>query len=114
MGTFTVFKHHIDTGNSKPIKQYMRQTPLGYANEEKQHLEKPLKAGMIEPTCCCCLPTLLTLVCGGVGVVESDHPAFGSPASLSNHLASSSITPAGSVHKSRGDNVVRMWVQLKR
>ena len=23
-------------------------------------------------------------------------------------------TPAGSVHKSRGDNVVRMWVQLKR
>ena len=24
------------------------------------------------------------------------------------------VTPAGSVHKSRGDNVVRMWVQLKR
>ena len=23
-------------------------------------------------------------------------------------------TPVGSVHKSRGDNVVRMWVQLKR
>ena len=23
-------------------------------------------------------------------------------------------TPAGSVHKSRGDNVVRMWVMLKR
>ena len=33
---------------------------------------------------------------------------------LSFHLASSSITPAGSVHKSRGDSVVRMWVQLKR
>ena len=29
-------------------------------------------------------------------------------------LASSAVTPAGSVHKSRGDNVVRMWVQLKR
>ena len=27
--------------------------------------------------------------------------------------ASSSITPAGSVHKFRGDNVVGMWVQLK-
>ena len=36
---------------------------------------------------------------------ESDHAVFGPPASLSLHLASSSITPAGSVHKSRGDNV---------
>ena len=46
--------------------------------------------------------------------VESDHPAFGPPASLSLHLAISSMTPAGSVHKSRGDNVVHMWVQLNR
>ena len=38
---------------------------------------------------------------------ETDHPASGPP-------ASSSITPKGSVHKSRGDNVVCMWVQLKR
>ena len=45
---------------------------------------------------------------------EFDHPAFGLPASFSLHLASSSITPAGSVHKSRGDSVVHMWVQLKR
>ena len=44
---------------------------------------------------------------------ESDHPAFGPPASLSLNLASSSITSAGSVHKSRGDSVVRMLVQLK-
>ena len=36
---------------------------------------------------------------------ESYHPTFGPPASLSLYLASSSITPAGSVHKSRGDNV---------
>ena len=61
--------------------------------------------------CCCCLPNPLTLVCGGG---ESDHPAFGPPASLSVHLASNSITPTGSVHKSRGDSVVRMWVKLKR
>ena len=47
-------------------------------------------------------------------VGESDVPACGSPASFSVHLASSAVTPAGSVHKSRGDNVVRMWVQLKR
>ena len=47
-------------------------------------------------------------------VGESDHPAFGPPVSLSLHLASSSITPAGSVHKSRGYSVMRMWVKLKR
>ena len=39
---------------------------------------------------------------------ESDPPAFNPPAGLSLHLASSSITPAGSVHKSRGDSVVRV------
>ena len=50
-GTFTAVKHHIDTGNSKPIKQRMRLTPLEYANEEKEHLEKLLKAGVIEPSC---------------------------------------------------------------
>ena len=47
-------------------------------------------------------------------VGESDHPAFCPPASLSLHLGSSSITPVGSVHKSKCDNVVHMWVQLKR
>ena len=45
---------------------------------------------------------------------ESDVPACGPPASFSGHLASSAVTPAGSVHKSRGDNVVHMWVKLKR
>ena len=48
IGTFTAVKHHID-GNSKPIKQRLRRTPLGYANEEHDHLEKLLKAGVIEP-----------------------------------------------------------------
>ena len=32
LGTFTAVKHHNDTGNSTPIKQSMRRTPLGYAN----------------------------------------------------------------------------------
>ena len=50
--------------------------------------------------CCCCLPTPSI----------SYIPACGPPASFSVHLASSGVTPAGSVHKSRGDNVVRMWV----
>ena len=33
---------------------------------------------------------------------------------LSFHLASSSITSAGSGHKCSGDNVVRIWEKLKR
>ena len=35
LSTFTAVKHLIDTGNSRPIKQRMRRTPLGYANEEQ-------------------------------------------------------------------------------
>ena len=51
IGTFTAVKHQIDTGNYRRIKQRMRRTPLGYANEEQDHLEKLLKAGVIEPSC---------------------------------------------------------------
>ena len=45
---------------------------------------------------------------------ESDLPEYGPPASFSVHLASSALTPSGSVHTYRGDNVVCIWVQLKR
>ena len=45
---------------------------------------------------------------------ESDHHASGPSANLSHHLASSSTIPSWSVYKSRGDNVMRMWVELKR
>ena len=55
---------------------------------------------------CCCLPTPMTLAIGR----ESDVPACGPPASFSVHLANSAVIPAGSVQKSRGDSVVRMWV----
>ena len=51
----------------------------------------------------------MTPASGGVRSSACDPPA-----SFTVHLASSAVTPAGSVHKSRGDNVVRMWVQLKR
>ena len=53
---------------------------------------------------CCCLPTPLTLVCGVSPIIPLlvQQPAY------------PSITPARSVHKSRGDNGVCMWVQLKR
>ena len=54
----------------------------------------------------------MTLASGGGG--EPDVPACGPPTSFSVHLASSEVTTAGSVHKSRGYNVVCMWVELKR
>ena len=50
---------------------------------------------------CCCLPTSMALASGRG---ESNLPACGPPASFSVHLASSAVTPVGSVHKSRGDN----------
>ena len=58
------------------------------------------------PRCCLflCLSSPLTLVCGGSPFIPL----------LVHQPASLSITPTGSVHKSRGDRVVRMWVQLKR
>ena len=43
-------------------------------------------------------------------VGESDFVACGPSASFSVHLDTSPVTPAVSGHKSRGDNVVRMWV----
>ena len=51
----------------------------------------------------------MTLASGGVRC-----SACGQPASFTVYLASSAVTPAGSVHISRGDNVVPTWVQLKR
>ena len=57
--------------------------------------------------CCCCLPIPMTLA-------SVWSPVCGPSASFSVHLASSAVTPAGSVHKSMGDNVVCRWVQLKR
>ncbi|XP_046365604.2 uncharacterized protein LOC124141619 [Haliotis rufescens] len=50
LGNFTALEHTIDTGNAKPIKQRMRRTPLGFAEEEEAHLTKMLKAGVIQPS----------------------------------------------------------------
>ena len=58
---------------------------------------------------CCCLPTPTALASGGIRCSR-----FWSTSQLIYPLAISSIIPAGSVHKSRGDSVVHMWVQLKR
>ena len=56
---------------------------------------------------CCCLPTPMALASGGspmfpLVVHQPTYPSIW-PA----------VTPAASVHKSRGDNVVRMWVHFR-
>ena len=55
---------------------------------------------------CCCLPTAMW--------GETDLSICGPPASFSVHPVSSAVTPVGSVHKSRGDNVMHMCAQSKR
>ena len=48
LGTFDAMEHEIDTGDARPIKQGIRRTPACFANEEEGHLQKMLKAGVIE------------------------------------------------------------------
>ncbi len=50
LGCFTAIKHHIDTGDTKPIKQRMHRTPLGFEQEEQKHLESMLEAGVMSPS----------------------------------------------------------------
>lgn len=51
MGDFTEVRHKIDTDVAKPVKQKIRRTPMGFAEEEKAHLDKMLKADVIQPSC---------------------------------------------------------------
>lgn len=48
LGNFTGIQHNIDTGKAKPVKQRMRRTPVCFAAEEEAHLQKMLKAGVIQ------------------------------------------------------------------
>lgn len=50
LGHFTAVHHSIDTGDAKPVKQKMRRTPIHFVGEEKKHLEKMLKSGVIRPS----------------------------------------------------------------
>lgn len=50
LGNFTTIEHSIDTGDSRPIKQRLRRTPVCYVDEEEKHLNKLLGAGVIEPS----------------------------------------------------------------
>ena len=50
LGNFEAMKHGIDTGNHPPVKLKMRRTPLNFVDEEKNHLEKMERAGVIKPS----------------------------------------------------------------
>ena len=50
LGEFTAVEHGIDTGTATPVKQRLRRTPLSFADEEEAHLQKMLKAGVIQPS----------------------------------------------------------------
>ena len=48
IGNFTELYHWIPTGDAKPIKQFMRRTPLHFQDEEKKHLDAMFQAGVIQ------------------------------------------------------------------
>jgi len=50
LGCMKGVKHHIDTGAARPVAERMRRTPLGFADEERAHLELMLKNGIIRPS----------------------------------------------------------------
>ncbi|ELT97814.1 hypothetical protein CAPTEDRAFT_217211 [Capitella teleta] len=50
LGRFEGIKHGIDTGGMSPIKQRMRRTPLGFAEEEDKYFYSMLKHGIIRPS----------------------------------------------------------------
>ncbi|VDI22972.1 Hypothetical predicted protein [Mytilus galloprovincialis] len=50
LGNFSAIEYQIDTAGHPPIKQRMRRTPIGFAQEEETHLKKMLEAGVIQPS----------------------------------------------------------------
>ena len=50
LGAFDTNKHTIDTGDSAPVKQRMRRTPIHFREEEDWHLDKMIQAGVIRPS----------------------------------------------------------------
>ncbi|XP_069125464.1 uncharacterized protein [Argopecten irradians] len=42
--------HKIDTGTEEPIRQRMRRTPAPFQEQEREHLDKMLVAGVIQPS----------------------------------------------------------------
>ena len=68
LGNFTEIEHRIDTKDAAPVKLRMRRTPACFVDEEKEHLDKMLKAGVIQPSMSewAAAPVLVRKKCGGV------------------------------------------------
>jgi hypothetical protein len=47
LGKFNTIQHGIATGANRLVKQRIRRTPLGFAEEEEAQLKKMLGAGVI-------------------------------------------------------------------
>uniref|UniRef100_A0AAV2LHK1 Gypsy retrotransposon integrase-like protein 1 n=1 Tax=Knipowitschia caucasica TaxID=637954 RepID=A0AAV2LHK1_KNICA len=50
LGYMSVVTHKIDTGLSRPVRQPVRRTPLGFQGEEEAHLKAMLEEGVITPS----------------------------------------------------------------
>ncbi|XP_078312834.1 uncharacterized protein LOC144619271 [Crassostrea virginica] len=46
----SAIEHAIDTGDATPVNQKFQRTPTSFEGEEEKHLEKMLKADVIEPS----------------------------------------------------------------
>jgi transposase InsO family protein len=51
LGECIIAEHHIDTGDSRPIKQQMRRQPTTVAAEVEKQVLDMIQAGVIEPSC---------------------------------------------------------------
>jgi len=50
LGLCKIVEHTIDTGNSHPVKQQVRRTPIHFEDEEFETLMTMLQAGVIQPS----------------------------------------------------------------
>ena len=51
LGHTDVVQHKIDTGDSRPIRQYPRRLPFAYREETKKQVAEMLDQGVIQPSC---------------------------------------------------------------
>ena len=50
LGCFKSVSHRINTRETTPVRQSARRTPVGFQNEEKQHLDKMVDSGVVVPS----------------------------------------------------------------
>ena len=107
--TYSTHIHNISVQAHTSLQIINALTATGWGKQETlmatYKVDMRLALEYASSIWCVVYPFPCLLLVGGGG---AELPACGPPARLSAHLASSAVTPAGSVHKSRGDNVVRM------